>query len=229
MLEDVRDVQGCSGCPGMFRDARGCPGMLGMLRMLWDVQGCSGVLGDAPGCSGMLGMLWDVQGMPVMFGAVQGCSRLFRDAGDARMTLPEVGLGARCRRIGVRGSRRSISAACGVRAPGAPRGAVSPKPGGHVPLSPPQEGSGDPKICAEGCGVSRSERRAAVGTRDVFAATPGPGAAPRKTRRNANLFLSGKLRSMETGLGSQEASLATVGFLCQSSETVNTKYGRVRG
>lgn len=29
---------------------------------------------------------------------------------------------------------------------------------------------------------------------------------------------------METGLSAQEACLTTVGFLCQSSETVNTKY-----
>lgn len=32
--------------------------------------------------------------------------------------------------------------------------------------------------------------------------------------------------SVETRLGSQEAALPTVGFLCRVSETVNTKYRR---
>lgn len=84
------------------------------------------------------------------------------------------------------------------------------------------------KSVPRGAECPGSERR----TRDVFAAVPGHGqlrGAARKTPRNGNLFLSRKLRTMETGLGSQEDSLPTVGFLCQSSETVNTKYRKSWG
>lgn len=107
----------------------------------------------------------------------------------------------------------------------------------------PQEWVSDLKMRAEKCWgfLRRRGGRAAAacagqpfGMGDVlvpFALSPQPwvGAAPpvlyvRVAPENGNLFLSRKLRTMETGLSAQEASLPTVGFLCQSSETVNTKY-----
>lgn len=174
------------------------------------------------GCSGCSGIFRGARD-------VQECSGMLRCRGSAG-PLPEVGPGERFPgSCWARGSRPGIPGACGASAAGARRDAVrgTPEPGGHL----------WPRLKSVPRGAECPGRRLCSGgelggcwMRLPLPLGRGSSAGLRgKLRGTGIYFLSRKLRTMETGLGSQEASLPTVGFLCQSSETVNTKYRKSSG